>query len=157
MNRLVQVGKDIELATFLTRNRRPLTGKTVSVRAVDVSDGSELLASQEMTERAPALYGFLWDSAPLQETEVSVEYRWKNFFHTELVSIITSLGGGSAGQPDLEGEILTQELAGETETPDAPILDGSIEPQVLSAEKADSPELDGSIETPILEGEIDNE
>ncbi len=154
---LVQVGKDIELATFLTRNNRPQTGKSVTVRAIDISDGSELLASTPLVERSPALYAFLWDSPPQAETEVDVEFKWKNFIHSERISIITSLGGGAGVSENIEGFIESgEELVGEVLTEPTSLV-GELENGIeLSGELLDQDTLEGELEDSeaSLEGEI---
>lgn len=101
---IVQVGKDIELVTFLSRNGRGLPGKSLTVQVFNSATGVKILSETPMVERAPSLYGFLWNTIPSGEIEACVEYKWKNFSVTERFSIITSLGGASSGAQFL-GEI----------------------------------------------------
>lgn len=93
------LGRDMDLAIYLTRNGQPLVGKNVFVSAVDVNSGATVLAEEQTTEVSPALYRYVWPTIdqPSTESTLLAKFRLGLSYFSEEIQVFESLGGGSGG------------------------------------------------------------
>lgn len=142
------IGDQIPLTLLLSKNGMPFSGQTATVKVVNASDNSELLAETSLVEIGTSgVYKYLWSGAPLMVVNLIAIYKAKNRNASESIQIVESefqkgkagdLSGVLAGSPELTGKlepssvigiVEESDLSGEAENGDA---GGSIENQEVS-------------------------